>query len=91
MFSYVDSESYRPLVAVAADDPEVAISIPARLRREAERLVAAPTDDRAERFAVSLSVEAKRPVRVEVWRPVFEPESLVVDAELVAAGVGSAS
>lgn len=88
MFAYVDASAYRPLVAVAADDPAVHIAVPEELRREADRLLAAPTDDRASRFATALAAGEGRAVRVEVWRPLFDGESLVVGAELIAVGTG---
>ena len=86
MFAYVDGGQYRPLIVVEVDDPAVSVSIPARLHREADRLKAAPTDDRATRFAQSIAAEAGRDVRVEVWRPLFDAESLVLSAELIASG-----
>lgn len=86
MFAYVDGDQYRPLVAVAADDPGTAIPIPSRLHREAERLKSAPTDDRAGEFAATLAVRAGRAVRVEVWRPVFDPSTSTLSAELLAEG-----
>lgn len=90
MFSYVDGAPYRPLVVLAVDDPQLAIPIPGHLRREAERLKAAPTDHRAARFAAALAADAGRSVRVEIWRPIFDAESLTLTAELIAAGSGEA-
>ena len=86
MFVYVDGAQYRPLVAVAADDPSVGIAVPPDLRREADRLKAAPTTDRAARFATALSAASGRPVRVEIWRPVWDAESLTLSAELIVTG-----
>jgi hypothetical protein len=90
MFSYVDASAYRPLVTVAAEDASIEIAIPDHLRKEAERLLSAPTDDRAARFARALASEAGRAVRVEIWRPVFDGETLVVDAVIIASGTGEA-
>ena len=90
MFSYVDGAPYRPLVVLAVNDPQVAVSIPGYLRDEAERLKAAPTNDRAARFAAALAADAGRSVRVEIWRPLFDAESLTLTAELIAAGSGEA-
>ena len=91
MFSYVDASAYRPLVAVAVDDPSLVVGIPPDLRREADRLLAAPTDDRASRFASALASEVGRRVRVEIWRPLFDAETLTVSAELIASGSGTGS
>jgi hypothetical protein len=87
MFAYVDGDQYRPIVAVDADDPGTRLPIPSHLRREAERLKSAPTDDRAARFAALLSEGGSRRVRVEVWRPVFDAEGLSVRGEMLAAGI----
>lgn len=86
MFAYVDGEQYRPLVAFAADEPNVRLRIPHELGREAERLKAAPTEDRAARFARALAGDSGRTVVVEVWRPVFDAPSLTLSAELIARG-----
>jgi len=86
MFAYVDGDQYRPLVAVDADQPDVRLHIPSHLRREADRLKSAPTDDRARRFAALLADELSRRVRVEVWRPVLHESGLSVTAELLATG-----
>ena len=85
MFSYVDASAYRPLVVTAAEDPAVTIAVGDHWKRDVDRLLAAPTDQRAARFAAALAAEASRSVRVEVWRPRFDGESLVVDAELIAS------
>ena len=90
MFAYVDGAQYRPLVAVVADDDTgAAIPIPGDLRREADRLKAAPTDGRAEDFAVRLASSSGKSVRIEVWRPLFDAESLTVTAEVIAVGFGA--
>ena len=86
MFSYVDASAYRPLVVTAADDPTVTITVGDRWKRDVDRLLAAPSDERAARLAEALSSEVSRAVRVEVWRPLFDGDSLVVAAELIASG-----
>ena len=91
MFSYVDASVYRPLVAVTIADPSVAVLVPEHMSKEAERLLSAPTDDRARRFAESLATEAGETVRVEIWRPIFDADALVVDAELIASGSAAGS
>ncbi len=86
MFVYVDGAQYRPLVAISQDEAAVRIPIPRDLLDEAERLKAAPTHQRAARFAASLAEGAGRPVRVEVWRPLFDAETLTLTAQLIAFG-----
>ena len=72
-------------------DPSVSVRVPERMSKEAERLLSAPTDDRARRFAEALATEAGEAVRVEVWRPTFDADELVVDAELIASGTATGS
>ena len=86
MFSFVDNAIDRAIMVTETDDPTVSISVPADLAREAERMAAAPTDARATRFARELATRRGVAVTVEVWRPVWDADDLVVTAELLASG-----
>ncbi|NIV57868.1 MAG: hypothetical protein GWN07_29145, partial [Actinobacteria bacterium] len=81
MFSYVDAAAYRPLIAYPTDDPSDRVVVPADMARERDRLLAAPTNDRAAGFAATLSARVGVAVTVEVWRPLFVPDGLVVEAD----------
>ena len=86
MFSFVDNAIDRAVVATETDDPTVTVPVPADLTREAERLAAAPTDARAAQFARELAQRSGVAVTVEIWRPVWNADDLVVTAELLASG-----
>ena len=84
MFSYTDNSVHRPLVMSLPDGARVLFHVPPELDRRANRLRAAPTDDRVRQFAADLSAWMGMRVEVEVWRPVFDADRLELTAQLLA-------
>ena len=89
MFVYVDGAQYRPLVAISQDEAAVRIPIPRDLLDEAERLKAAPTHQRAARFAASLAgdnvIHSEMPELKMHPAPDAAPFLLPIDHVLVRA------